>query len=344
MSEKKNPKMRGIIGLANIGNTCYMNAVLQAFRHCPEWTLFCIKGNVDEHVQNKETNPAKILYAYKDILKSLWAGTGPAYVMPRGFFEQLKQVVQGTMYDEFIKRTPQDAHEFLVWLLDQMYMATQKKVYLVPSSETLVGSMKHLAFQGWKEAFEKQYSPLTDLIFGMNRVQYICSKCGATHTRWETFNTLKITPKKNVSWFDCIKEEFKSEEMDEYACESCHGKHKTTKRIQLWRLPKVLMFTVRRFTPMGTKDTTPIQYNGEVLSFSSLFAPESNEPSRDKKYNIFGTVDHHGSMGGGHYTAQSLNPVWNSWHLYDDESVHSIQKPSFGSNTYMMFFRLHTKV
>ena len=78
--------------------------------------------------------------------------------------------------------------------------------------------------------------------------------------------------------------------MDEYACESCNGKHKTTKRIQLWRLPKVLMFTVRRFTPMGTKDNTPIQYNGEILSFSSLFAPESNEPSRDKKYNIFGTV------------------------------------------------------
>jgi ubiquitin C-terminal hydrolase len=261
--------------------------------------------------------------------------------MPRGFFEQLKQVVTGTIYEDFIRRTPQDAHEFLVWLLDQMYMATQEKVHFAPNTGTLVGSMKHLAFEGWKQAFEKQFSPLTDLIFGMNRVQYTCAHCRAIHTRWETFNTLKITPKKDTEWLDCIKDEFTSEEIEGYHCDSCKGKHTTTKQIQIWSLPKVLMFTVRRFTPMGTKDTTPIQYDGTTLNFSSLFAPESEEPKKD--YNLFGTVDHHGSMGGGHYTAQCLNPVWNNWHLYDDESAHPIQKPMLGSNTYMMFFRLQSR-
>ena len=342
MSEhEKDPKMRGIVGLANVGNTCYMNAVLQAFRHCPEWTLFCTKGRVDEHIHDKESSSSKVLYAYKDILKSLWAGTGPAYVMPRGFFEQLRQVVTGTIYEDFIRRTPQDAHEFLVWLLDQMYMATQKKIHLTPSTNTLVGSMKHLAFEGWKDAFEKEYSPLTDLIFGMNRIQYTCSHCRAIHIRWETFNTFKITPKKNTEWLDCIKAEFTSEEIEGYDCESCKGKHKTTKQIEIWRLPKVLMFTIRRFTPMGTKDTTSIQYDGDTLNFSSLFAAESQEPK--KNYILFGTVDHHGSMGGGHYTAQCLNPVWNNWHLYDDDSAHSIQKPILGSNTYIMFFRLQNR-
>jgi ubiquitin C-terminal hydrolase len=359
-SEKSiNTKMRGVVGLANIGNTCYMNSVLQALRHCPEWTLFCTKGTVDEHIQTKDSPSSKILYAYKDILKSLWAGTGPAYVIPRGFFDQLKLVVKGTIYDDFIQRTPQDAHEFLVWLLDQMYMATQKKITIViresqqsqqsqetqqtqetqKTQQTKQDSMKLLALKGWKAAFEHQYSPLTDLIFGMHRIQYSCSNCHAVHTSWETFNILKITPQKNTDWMTCIQDEFKSEEIEGYHCDACHGKHTTTKQIHIWRLPKVMMITVRRFTPMGTKDSTPIQYDGTSLNLSSLFAPESQESSRKHNYHVFGTVDHHGSIGGGHYISQTLNPVWNTWHLYDDQAAHPIEKPSFGSNTYIMFFR-----
>jgi ubiquitin C-terminal hydrolase len=337
--EKKDIKMRGIIGLANLGNTCYMNAAIQALRHCPEWTLFCTKGTVDEHVTEKETpnNHVKLLYAYKDLIKSLWAGTGPAYVMPRGFYDQLKQIVRGTIYDVFTQRTPQDAHEFLTWILDQMYMATQKKIDFpyYPQED----SMKEQALKAWKENFEKQYSPLTDLIFGLHRIQYKCHNCQGIQTRWETFNTLKISPKQE-SWTTCIEQEFQEEDIDDYNCESCKGKHKVTKTIKVWKLPKVLILTVKRFTPFGTKENTPTQYDGSPLEFSSIFAEESKETSKHKKYKVFGTVDHHGSAGGGHYTAQCLNPVWNVWHMYDDESAHPIPGPKFGSHTYMMFFRL----
>jgi hypothetical protein len=42
---------------------------------------------------------------------------------------------------------------------------------------------------------------------------------------------------------------------------------------------------------------------------------------------------------GGHYTAQTFNPVWKNWHRYDDETAVPIEKPQFGVATYMLLFR-----
>ncbi len=338
-------KTRGIIGLANLGNTCYMNAAIQAFRHCPEWSVFCKKGGeLDKHIYDKTTNPGKMALAYQDLCIALWAGSGPAYVKPAGFYDQLREVVKGGIYNDFIRKTPQDAHEFLVWLLDQMYMGTQREVNiqirLPPNTDAMIVE----ATKGWKNAFEKQYSPLTDLIFGLMRIQYTCSECNAVHTRWETFNTFKVSLAKHEtgapkSLLECMKDELQEEDIDGYACDACKQKTLTRKTQTIWRLPKVFIVTLKRFTPFGSRDNTPLVYDGTPICLDSLFSNESRETTRIKQYSVFATIDHHGHHMGGHYTAQCLSPVWKSWHLYDDETVHGIEKPQFGSYTYMMMFR-----
>jgi len=337
---------RGVIGLANLGNTCFMNASIQAFRHCPEWTLFCKKnGRLEQYIQDETSSSVKVVYAYQDLLHSLWAGTGPAYVKPIGFYDQLKVLVHGTVYESFTERTPQDAHEFLVWLLDQMYMGTQKKVQLPVQEQVTMTPMQLQANKAWKDMFEPQYSPLTDLLFGLLRIQYTCGGCSTVHTRWESFNVLKVYLVKNsegrtLSLEDCIYHECqKEEQIDGYACDSCKGKHTTKKQSSIWKLPKVLLISLARFTPMGTRDNSPFLYDGHPLELTKGFSSESMEESRNKQYRIFATVDHHGHHMGGHYTSQCFNPVWKCWHLYDDEAAHEIQRPRFGVETYIMMFR-----
>ena len=343
MSKEPDPAKKGWLGLSNLGNTCFMNAALQALRNSKEWTLFCMRNEIDPFVVKEDTKPKKVLSAYRDLLASLWGGQGPGYVIPRGFYDSLREVVQGTIYDDFTRRVPQDAHEFLVWLLDQMYMSTQGEVsYSIPNEGTLP-AMQIQALKGWKDAFEKQYSPLADLAFGLYRIQYKCSACLTVHTRWETFNTLKYslhmegsTP---LSLLECMKREFAEENIDEYACDTCAPKRApATKKVEIWRLPKLLILTAKRFSPNGWKINYPMAPIGQV-NFSDLFAQESTELSKQAFFQPFATVDHHGSHMGGHYTAQVESFVTNRWSHFDDESVNYIEKPNFGSSTYMVFLR-----
>jgi ubiquitin C-terminal hydrolase len=338
---------KGCLGLANLGNTCFMNAVLQALRCNKDWTLFCIKDNITSYIQPNDSPSKKILLAYIDLLKSIWNGDGPGYVHPAGFYNEIRNVVNGTIYEDFARKQPQDAHEFLVWLLDQMYMATQGEVNINIKDEERIEPMIRQALNAWKSAFQKQWSPLTDLVFGLYRIQYTCSACKTIHSRWETFNTLKYTlcmkDGQPQSLLECLAAEFQEETIDEYDCDTCSalpqnkGKRiraPASKKVHIWRLPKLLILTAKRFAPNGSKIHCPVA-PCLTAKFGDIFAEESHEPSKHLNYQMFATVDHHGSHFGGHYTCQSKMMGTDNWVHFDDESANKIEKPSLGHSTYM---------
>ena len=331
---------KGLLGLANLGNTCFMNAVIQALRNNKEWTHFCLDDSIVPFIKAKETPQKKILLAYIDLLKTFWNGTGPGYVQPAGFFTDLKASVRDTIYEDFAKRQPQDAHEFLVWLLDQMYMASQGEVNISIKDEEKIEPMILSALKAWRGAFEKQWSPLTDLVFGLYRIQYTCSACKTVHTRWETFNTLKYTLQmkdgKPMTLLECLALEFQEETIDEYDCDSCSAKPRqpASKKVHIWRLPKLLIITAKRFAPNGAKIHFPVA-NCTSAKFYDIFANESHEPSKHLTYEMFATVDHHGSHFGGHYTCQAKMMGTNDWYHFDDDSVNTIKDVSLGHSTYL---------
>lgn len=338
---------KGHLGLANLGNTCFMNAVLQALRNNKEWSYFCLKDSIKPYIKTKDSTEKKILLAYIDLLKTFWNGSGPGYIQPAGFFNDIKAATKDTIYEEFTNRQPQDAHEFLVWLLDQMYMATQGEVGITIKNEEQIEPMILSALKAWKGLFEKQWSPLTDLVFGLYRVQYECSACNTVHTRWESFNTLKYTLQmkdgKPAPLLDCLAAEFQEELIDEYDCDNCSAKtenkgkrvrHSAKKKVHIWRLPKLLILTAKRFAPNMSKIHFPVA-DSTSEKFYSIFASESHEPSKHLTYEMFATVDHHGSHFGGHYTCQAKMMHSNEWCHFDDDNVNKIDKPRLGHSTYL---------
>ena len=329
---------RGIIGIMNLGNTCYMNAAIQVLRHFPEFSLLCTQGTLEQACADKNTNHYKIVRGFTDLVQSIWSGTSPGYVLPKGFLEDMRSAVTGTVYEDFIRRTPQDAHEYIIWLLDQLYMASARPLIL-PFGDG------NKADEAWSATFSKSWSPLVDLFFGQSRMQYTCSVCKTIHSRYETFNSLKVQPIPGHTLADCISDEFEIvETIDAYACEVCEksggARASAEKRVRIMRMPKLIILTVKRYSPTGQRINTPIVHENCEMKFDNIFADESSHYSRKSWYRTIGTVDHYGgSMGGGHYVAQCWSPVWKSWTRYDDENSEPLEQAAYGAHTYMVFMR-----
>ena len=350
---QKDPSLKGIVGIQNMGNTCYCNSTLQLIRACPEWNVYCLTHDFVEDLKHlSETNSyKKILLAYQDILKSLWSAYKPAYVRPLGFISEVKKAVKGTVYEMFGMPIPNDSHEYLVYLLDCFHEATKtEKQYIetvIPENVTPQEKMNILAENGWNKFVSKNNSEVVNRFFGMMRKTIHCTNCENRTYQWEVFNSLKV-PCEGQSFKEWIQAEVKDSEIEGYHCEKCskltpgNDRHLAKIYSHIWKLPHSLFITVRRFNFDGRKNITPCPYQGEELSFSEFFAEESTDPSRTWSYELRGISDHHGSHMGGHYTAQFKHPISAEWWRMDDESAQKQEKPQFSGSNYIFFFRKHS--
>lgn len=349
--QQKDPSLRGVVGLQNMGNTCYANSTIQLIRTVPELSALIVDDSLNKKLIDPSNNQAKVLLAYQDLIKTMWGAYRPAYVRPLAFLTEIRNLVKGTVYSNFGVPMQNDSHEYLVWLLDNFHEAMNvnkgKKPSTPPPSPTtakIPPSMTHLAKVGWDSFYSANQSEIVDLCFGMIRQTTECEGCHSQSHQWQTFNVFKISC--DGSTFDeWIANEFKPDYLEDYACDKCAPtRQKAVIKRHIWHLPPVLFSSLKRFTPDMRKIMTPPPYDGTDICFDAHFAPESTHPSRSWRYNLRGIVDHHGSHMGGHYSAQICHPATQEWWWIDDESSSKLMSPRLKlPSNYMYLFRAITK-
>ena len=343
----KGPK--GAVGLRNMGNTCYANAALQALRQVTEMTYLCLADN-SELKKHHNNHSGALFDAYRELIKTMWSAFHPAYVSPDAFYRDMLVAADRAGYDQFLGRQQQDAHEFMMFVLDQIFEGTKEEVNFIiqkPTPKTEAEQRIYSALQSWKSQFEKQYTPIVDIWFGLLEYETVCQDCKCKTYKYESFNTLKVSmpshledPSKPPTLQEMLHAEWKPEVIEGYACDHCSPTRTTAKRqVKIWRLPRCLSVMLKRFTPDGRKLNTPWTPPNGTLNLREFFSEVSPERSREFEYGLNSVVDHHGSARGGPYTARGLSPLDSKWYLYDDETVHPIEKPSLGTSSYVLIYR-----
>lgn len=320
--------LKGVVGIQNMGQTCYMNAVLQLLRTCQDWNLFCLKTSFTDK---------KIIMAYKDMLSTLWSAHKPAYVRPLAFLTEIQRSVQNTSYSMFGHAVQNDAHEYMSYLLDQFHEELKvESEYQEQYTDDPKLKMQALACNAWNKFVSKNTSEIVRIFFGMMRKMVICSHCNNKTYRWELFNSLKVLC-EGETLYDWIRKEVNEcTDIAEYKCDTCNAKHPAKKYSHLWKLPQHLFIFIDRFQKEGMKMMTLCPLT-ELLLMSSFFAEEAHMPAA---YELCGIVDHHGhQMHGGHYTAQFKHPISKAWWLFDDEKAHPLDQPHFVSANYILSYR-----
>ncbi|KAE8609494.1 hypothetical protein XENTR_v10011821 [Xenopus tropicalis] len=119
LEEEDELKTRGLTGLKNIGNTCYMNAALQALSNCPPLTHYFLDCG---GLARTDKKPA-LCKSYQKLMSDIWHKNRPGFVIPTNLFQGIKSV-----NPTFRGYSQQDAQEFLRCLMDVLHEELKEQI------------------------------------------------------------------------------------------------------------------------------------------------------------------------------------------------------------------------
>lgn len=295
----------GLVGLRNLGNTCYMNAVLQCMCHCPGFSEeFTDLHKVIRQVNSKSRLRGNLVQACSVLIKRM-RGTADFQVTTPSDIKALT----GRLSPNFSGYTQQDAQEFLRLLLDglnhELNRVTAKPVYKeLPG----FGDYTKVADEWFSYCERRDSSIVTDYFRGQLLTTIVCPRCKAESIACDTFLDLSLpipSSRSGVTLEECFSAFTAVSTAEGYKCEKCKKVSNSKMQMTLWRLPKILVIHLKRFANNSWrrgKVNTDVRLPRHRLDLSA-FAPHSTHPSCQEKYELFAVSHHIGDLGCGHYFA-----------------------------------------
>ena len=312
----------GVVGLRNLGNTCFINSSLQCLSATIPLTDYFLGYDYRSEINKSNFlgTGGKLVVAYAELMKQMWLGS-KSVVDPTDFKKQL-----GTFAPQFSGYHQHDTQELLAFLLDGIHEdlnRVKERPYI--EDKDCDGTNDEIdAIQCWKNYLRRNKSLVVDLFQGQLKNTCQCLKCGHINIRVEPlmYLSLPITDKcKSVD--DCIDLFLKEETLkgsDQWYCEKCKTHRDATKKIDLWILPPILIVHLKRFKyndfgKVGSKNDASIKY---PVSQWNLKSRVQSQGGVYPIYDLYAVSNHMGSLGGGHYTALALNRFDDTWYEFND--------------------------
>lgn len=150
-------------------------------------------------------------------------------------------------------------------------------------------------------------------------------------------------PQESISLYKCLEAFLKEEPLgpeDMWYCPSCKKHRQASKKLDLWRLPEILVIHLKRFSYsryFKNKLETYVDFPIHNLDLSQSVAYGNGRSSH--LYMLYAVSNHYGSMGGGHYTA-FIRHDGDRWYDFDDHYVSPIDEGRIKTSAaYVLFYR-----
>ncbi|XP_048337732.1 ubiquitin carboxyl-terminal hydrolase 8 isoform X2 [Sphaerodactylus townsendi] len=331
-----------LTGLRNLGNTCYMNSVLQCLCNTPHLADYFNRNLYQDDINRSNLlgHKGEVAEEFGVIMKALWTGQY-RYISPKDF-----KVTIGKINDQFAGYSQQDSQELLLFLMDGLHedlnKADNRKRYKEENNDQLDDFKA--AELAWHKHKQLNESIIVALFQGQFKSTVQCLTCHKKSRTFEAFMylSLPLASTSKCTLQDCLRLFSKEEKLTDnnrFYCSHCKTRRDSLKKIEIWKLPPVLLVHLKRFSYDGRwkqKLQTSVDFPLESLDLQQyVIGPKSNL----KRYNLFAVSNHYGGLDGGHYTAYCKNAAKQRWYKFDDHEVSDISSSSVKSSAaYILFY------
>lgn len=327
---------QGRRGLLNLGQTCFLNAILQSFLANPLLRNYFLS---DKHNERLCTTKECMCCEMDRLFTEVYSGKGGP-LGPTSFLTTTWKASPA----ELSGYAQQDAHEFFIAALNQIHATSKGKT--AASCICIV----HTTFDGLLQSDVR------------------CERCGnVTSTTDPMLDiSLEIEAKgaaaaQEATLASCLRRYTQPEKLalNDYTCSKCRGPSHASKRLSIRKLPPVLSFQFKRFEhPTADKSSArkveaPVRFPASLnmVEFTTHAVKASSpgpkaKPGADAlypgpdslyEYDLFAVVCHEGSIDNGHYICYTRHQ--DEWYRYDDDKVtHSTLGACLNSQAYMCFY------
>ncbi|XP_017376950.1 ubiquitin carboxyl-terminal hydrolase 51 [Cebus imitator] len=333
---KKSVYTVGLRGLINLGNTCFMNCIVQALTHIPLLKDFFLS---DKHKCIMTSPSLCLVCEMSSLFHAMYSGSRTPHIP----YKLLHLI--WIHAEHLAGYRQQDAHEFLIAILDVLHRHSKDD-------------------SGGQETNNPNCcNCIIDQIFtGGLQSDVTCQTCHSVSTTidpcWDisldlpgscaTFDSQNperadgtVSRDDHIpgipSLTDCLQWFTRPEHLGSSAkikCGSCQSYQESTKQLTMNKLPVVACFHFKRFEHSAKQrrkittyisfplelDMTPFMASSKESRMNGQLQLPTNSGNNENKYSLFAVVNHQGTLESGHYTS-FIRQQKDQWFSCDDAII-----------------------